>query len=130
MSQSWLSCDASSCVPCPFSRLMAVSPLLCFSEISSPTTFYWMSTVSARCSVVMHMYRSSRRQETSCSLGACHPLVSLSPAGSRIIPSFCAPLAVSCFLRSSVLYLQGTGHPVMLWCFWGCLGVLANTSFG
>lgn len=43
---------------------MAVFPVLFFSEISSPTTFYWMSTVSARCFVVMHKYKSSQRQET------------------------------------------------------------------
>lgn len=53
--------------------------------------------------------------------------LSLSLTGSRTIPSFCAPLAVSCLLSSSVLYLQGTGHLLVLW---GCLGVLTNTSFG
>lgn len=94
-----------------------------------------MSTVSARCFVVMHMYKSSQRQDTqvagSVLAGAivlCCSL-SLSLTGSCSIPAFSAPLAVSCFVSSSGLYLRGTGHPVMLWCFWGCL-VLTNISFG
>lgn len=108
---------------CPFSRLTAVSPsLLCFSEISSPTTFYWMSTVSARCSVVMPVFSSSQetvylyrnvQQETSCALGACccHPLVLGSPAQpswEQDHPILLCSLAVSCFLSNSVLYLQGS----------------------
>lgn len=102
---------------CHFPRITAVSPpLLCFSEISSPTTFYWMSTVSARCSVVMPAFSSSQeisylyinvQQETSCALGACccHPLVLGWEQGHPIL--WCS-LAVSCFLSNSVLYLQGS----------------------
>lgn len=74
------------------SLLMALSPsLLFFSEISSLTTFYWMSTVSARCLAVLHVSKSSgdRRHRLQ---SWCHRLVlcSLPQPESSIIPSLCA----------------------------------------